>query len=124
MREIDLERVICALGELEGGDARAFTLGEGSWPLRGLVLKRGGEVRAYVNWCPHAGHALNLQPNRFMTEDRALLLCHSHGALFDPATGFCIAGPCAGKSLREVPVIVESGYVLLADGVDPASLMP
>lgn len=124
MQEIDLERVICRVDELDGADARGFTLGEGHWPLRGLVLKRGGEVRAWVNWCPHAGHALNLQPNRFMTDDRALLLCHSHGALFDPVTGFCIAGPCSGKSLREVPVVVESGYVLLADGVDPASLMP
>jgi nitrite reductase/ring-hydroxylating ferredoxin subunit len=90
--------------------------------LRGVVVRLdAGGVRAYVNWCPHAGHPLNLRPHRFLTPDRALLVCSSHGALFERETGLCIAGPCAGKSLRAVPVEVLDGLVVLAAGVDPAA---
>jgi nitrite reductase/ring-hydroxylating ferredoxin subunit len=49
-------------------------------------------------------------------------VCSSHGALFEKATGFCLAGPCAGRYLCAVPLKVESGFVMLADGADPATL--
>ena len=115
--EVDVERVVCALAELGDPGSRAFTIGRGDWPLRGLVVRRGAEVHAYVNRCPHAGHPLNLQPHDFLTLDRSLVLCRSHGALFEITTGLCVAGPCAGSQLRRVPVEVEGGYVLLAAGV-------
>jgi nitrite reductase/ring-hydroxylating ferredoxin subunit len=115
--EVDVERVVCALAELDDPGSRAFTIGRGDWPLRGLVVRRGTEVHAYFNRCPHAGHPLNLRPHDFLTPDRSLLLCHSHGALFELTTGLCVAGPCAGASLRRVPVEVVGGYVLLAAGV-------
>ena len=115
--ELDVERVLCALAELEDPGSRAFRVGRGDWPLSGLVVRRGAEVHAYVNRCPHAGHPLNLRPHDFLTLDRSLLLCHSHGALFELTTGLCVAGPCAGAALRRVPVEVAGGYVLLAPGV-------
>jgi nitrite reductase/ring-hydroxylating ferredoxin subunit len=114
--EVDVERVVCALAELDDPGSRAFTIGRGDWPLRGLVVRRGAEVHAYVNRCPHAGHPLNLQPHEFLTMDRSLVLCRSHGALFEIVTGLCVAGPCAGARLRRVPVEVVGGYVLLASG--------
>jgi nitrite reductase/ring-hydroxylating ferredoxin subunit len=117
-QSFDLERVVCRLADLKADMARAFTLGEGDWPLRGFVVRAGAEVRAYVNRCPHAGHPLDLLPGRFLTADGALIVCASHGALFEKATGYCVAGPCAGKSLRPVGVEVRSGYVLLADDVE------
>lgn len=116
-RELDVERVLCALDELDDPGTRAFRVGRGDWPLSGLVVRRGAEVHAYVNRCPHAGHPLNLRPHEFLTADGSLLLCHSHGALFEIATGLCVAGPCPGARLRRVPVEVAAGYVLLADGV-------
>jgi len=82
MLEIDTARVICALAEIGDPGARGFTCGAGDWPLRGFVVRRGELVRAYVNYCPHAGHALDLLPHRFLTSDGALILCSSHGALF------------------------------------------
>jgi nitrite reductase/ring-hydroxylating ferredoxin subunit len=113
----DLERVLCRLDELDEPGSRAFTVGRGDWPLRGLLVRRHGAVHAYVNRCPHAGHPLNLRPHEFLTPDRSLVVCNSHGALFEMATGLCVSGPCAGARLRPIPVRVESGYVLLADGV-------
>lgn len=119
---IDLERVICRVADLEGAGARAFTIGRGDWPLRGLIVRAGREVHGYVNRCPHAGHPLDLIPGRFLTAEGSLLLCSSHGALFEKATGYCVAGPCAGRTLTGVALKIESGYVMLADSVDVGAL--
>lgn len=116
---LDVTRVVCALAEIADGGARGFTIGAGDWPLRGLVVRQRERVFAYVNRCPHAGHPLNLQPHRFLSPDDAVIVCASHGALFDKTTGFCIAGPCAGRSLEPVAVMVEAGYVLLAGEPPP-----
>lgn len=119
---VDVERVICRFTDIADPGARGFTIGTGDWPLRGLVVRVGNEVRGYVNHCPHAGHPLNLRPHRFLTPDDALILCSSHGALFDKLTGYCLAGPCAGRSLRTVPLTLADGFVMLADGVDALAL--
>lgn len=118
MREIDTTRIICALSELEATGSRGFTVGEGDWPLRGFVVQASRGVAAYVNHCPHAGHPLDMRPHRFLTSDRALILCGSHGALFTRDEGKCIAGPCPGTSLTPIPVEVVGGYVMIAADVD------
>jgi nitrite reductase/ring-hydroxylating ferredoxin subunit len=119
---LDVERVVCRLTELERNGARAFTLGAGDWPLRGFVVHARDGVRGYVNRCPHAGHPLNLLPDRFLTSDGALILCTSHGALFEKTTGYCVAGPCAGRSLTPVALEIRDGFVLVADSVDVDAL--
>jgi naringenin degradation protein FdeD len=121
--ELDLERVICRLADLEEHGSRAFTVGGGgAWPLRGFVVRHGHEVRGYVNRCPHAGHPLDLRPHRFLTPDRAMILCSSHGALFEKDAGMCLAGPCAGQQLRAVPLQVIGDIVLIAADADLAAL--
>jgi len=119
--ELDLERVVCRLADLTA-EARGYTIGGGDWPLRIFVVRAGGKVHGYLNRCPHAGHALDLLPQRFLTPDSTLILCSSHGALFEKTTGYCVAGPCAGRSLTPVQLRVQSGFVLLADSVDVEAL--
>jgi nitrite reductase/ring-hydroxylating ferredoxin subunit len=110
---IDLERVLCTLRQLEAKGSVGFVLGDGDWPLRGfVVLVRPGVVRAYENWCPHAGHGLDLVPERFLSADGALIQCSSHGALFEKEDGLCIAGPCEGRALRSLRVELVDGFVL------------
>jgi nitrite reductase/ring-hydroxylating ferredoxin subunit len=115
--EIDLERVVCALHELDDPGARGFTIGRGDWPLRGFVVRRGAEIHAYVNHYPHAGHALNARPHSFLASAMPLIQCSSPGALFEMETGLCLAGPCAGARLRPIELRIERGYVLVADDV-------
>ena len=117
---IDTERVLCAVEDLAEKRCRAFKLGEGPWPLSGFVVRKGSALRAYQNRCPHAGHPLNLRPDCFLTPDGSLIVCSSHGALFEIDTGYCVDGPCAGASLVPIPVQVMAGHVMLAPGVDPA----
>jgi nitrite reductase/ring-hydroxylating ferredoxin subunit len=125
VNEVDLTRVVCALHELADPGARGFTMGNSDWPLRGLVVRRGGLVRAYVNHCPHAGFPLNWSPHAFLAPESPLILCSMHGALFEMETGLCVSGPCEGLGLRALPVRVERGYVMLGEGVpleEPADL--
>jgi nitrite reductase/ring-hydroxylating ferredoxin subunit len=115
--DIDLTRVICPLHELGEPGARGFTMGEGEWPLRGFVVRRGGTVRAYVNHCPHAGFPLNWQPDQFLATHAPVIRCVMHGALFEIETGDCVSGPCLGQGLQPLKVTVRNGYVLLDDSV-------
>lgn len=117
---IDVERVICRLDELASSGTHGFAIGGGDWPLRGFVVYVNNQVRGFVNRCPHVGHPLNLRPHRFLTADGTLILCSSHGALFEKATGLCVAGPCAGQYLEALPLKIESGFVMLADDAEPS----
>lgn len=118
MKEIDLSRVLCRVADLPDPGARAFTIGSGDWPLRGFLVRRGADVHGYVNHCPHQGHPLNLRPDAFLTPDRSLILCSSHGAVFELGTGLCLAGPCAGERLKAVPLVIEAGLVMLEEGTE------
>jgi nitrite reductase/ring-hydroxylating ferredoxin subunit len=120
--QIDLARVLCRLDDLQHDACREFRLGRGDWPLRGFVLRVDTEVRAYVNRCAHLHYPLNYTPNGFLNGDGSLILCSAHGALFEKLTGYCVAGPCYGRSLIGLPLRIESGYVLLADAADPDEL--
>lgn len=80
-----------------------------------LILHRqGNSVRAWLNVCPHAGRRLDYAPGQFLKSKEGLLVCAVHGASFELAGGECVAGPCKGDHLREIPVAVEGGQVILA----------
>lgn len=79
-----------------------------------LILHRNGDtVRAWLNVCPHAGRRLDYAPGQFLKSKEGLLVCAVHGASFELTGGECVAGPCRGDHLREIPVAVEGGQVLL-----------
>lgn len=81
-----------------------------------LLLYRdaGGDVRAWLNVCPHAGRRLDWAPGKFLRGKDGQLVCAAHGASFDLANGECTAGPCRGDRLRDVPVSCVDGEVRLS----------
>jgi nitrite reductase/ring-hydroxylating ferredoxin subunit len=101
---------VCRLDEIEDGGARGFVL-EGDPPLDIFVVRTGASVFAYVNSCPHIGTPLDFLPDRFLTADRTEILCSTHGARFEITSGRCTAGPCRGKRLPAVSVVIEGGAV-------------
>ena len=111
-------RLLCSVAEIPDGGSKSFAMGEGEWPLRGILIRDGDTVHAYVNRCPHAGHQLNFMSDNFLTPDRELIICRSHGAMFDKASGVCVYGPCTGDALTRVAIVVEGGKVKLQDDVD------
>lgn len=114
----DSGQMICALSELADPGALEFSIGEGEWPLRGFVVHYRGEIRAYRNSCPHLGWTLNLKPHAFFAPHVELLQCAGHGALFEPHTGRCVAGPCIGRNLHALVIDVQNGNVYLRDQSD------
>jgi nitrite reductase/ring-hydroxylating ferredoxin subunit len=101
-------RPLCRIGDIPDGEARGFSLGEGRSRVDILAARRGGAVFLYRNACPHAGTPLDWVPDRFMSPDGIHLQCATHGALFRVEDGYCVAGPCAGRSLTPVPAEIGS----------------
>lgn len=85
-----------------------------------FVVKSGGELRGYVNSCPHTGVPLNWLPDQFFDYNGEFLQCALHGALFRPQDGYCVRGPCQGESLTAVPLRLEAQLVY----VDCARIPP
>jgi nitrite reductase/ring-hydroxylating ferredoxin subunit len=102
------------LADLADPGARGFMFRQGEFLFMGFVVRHDGEVRGWVDRCPHAGLPLAFPPDRYLTREGDLLLCGSHGALFRPLDGLCIGGPCAGRSLTPWPVRVAGGEILTA----------
>lgn len=90
MSDVD-EVVVGPLDELADPGCREFSIGEGDWPFRGFVVRKGDSVYAYQNFCAHVGHPLNWRPHSFLTPDKDQIICASHGARYEIETGDCPA---------------------------------
>ena len=77
-----------------------------------ILYRQGGEVRAWLNVCPHAGRRLDWAPGRFLI-DPPFLVCAAHGACFSMPDGLCVSGPCRGQSLSAVVVEVRDGEIFV-----------
>jgi nitrite reductase/ring-hydroxylating ferredoxin subunit len=104
----------CDAEGLPPGRTAKFRLTCGGRVLDGFVVNHEGRVHAYVNRCPHVGTPLDLWPNEFLAEDGRTIVCATHGALFEPQSGVCAAGPCAGDRLTRLPVRVEGRTVVVS----------
>lgn len=107
-----LRHVVCALAEIPDPGARGFSPPGARFPDEYFLVRHGDAVHAYRNVCPHAGNFLNWKADAFLTRDKSLIMCSAHGALFDPASGACVAGPCMGRALDAVPVEMQDGLVV------------
>ncbi len=94
------------------------SLGEGARALPVILVRGGGTVRAYLNSCPHAGVRLDWRPDDFLDHSGDYLLCAMHGALFEPSSGVCVAGPCRGSRLVELGRCAETEPVLVIRDVE------
>jgi len=114
------QRLICASAALgEGAHGVRFTVGEAA---TGFAARFGGKVVAFVNRCPHLGTELDWQPGEFFEESGLYFVCSTHGALFEPRTGYCVAGPCRGASLEPLQVREREGQVFLDEEPGPAKV--
>ena len=80
------------------GENKSISMTEG-----GFAICIQGIIYAYRNHCPHVGSPLDWLPNQFFNDDTTELICHTHGARFNPVTGDCIAGPCP-RGLYPLPI--------------------
>lgn len=77
-----------------------------------LLRLTDGSIKAYKNECKHLPMKLDERdPHDIWDSSGELLTCSSHGALYRPDDGECVAGPCQGAVLEAVPIVVKDGSV-------------
>lgn len=106
---------LCALADISDGEARGFDVT--GWRAKVIVVRRGGAVHGWRDLCPHyaGGTPMAWKRDAYLNGARTHIACHAHGAWFEIETGVCVQGPCLGKRLTRVPLIVDdTGAVYVA----------
>lgn len=93
----------------EGG-AREYHFGRGRSAFHMFVVRHQGQLRGYLNLCPHYSMPLNHAPDSFVADDH--IVCVQHFARFRPLDGLCVEGACVGGYLSPVPVVADDAGVL------------
>lgn len=106
-------RIVAKVEELPPGRVKKFWLVCDKYRVDAFLVNDQGSFHAYVNRCRHMSTPLDFVRDQFLSEDRQHLMCYTHGALYEPATGLCVAGPCKGEVLYRLPVRVDRGDVLV-----------
>jgi nitrite reductase/ring-hydroxylating ferredoxin subunit len=104
---------LISAGELLPFSSFKFSFTLDGQKQEGFVINENGGYYAYVNKCRHMGITLDWDTNDFYTPDQKRLICKTHGATYHPETGECAGGPCLGKSLFPLPLVQDSGRLLL-----------
>lgn len=69
-----------------------------------VLLRRGEDVRAYRNRCPHFQVKLAEKPEFLQTLAGEWLRCSVHYAKFRWDDGLCFSGDCEGERLEQIHV--------------------
>jgi nitrite reductase/ring-hydroxylating ferredoxin subunit len=97
---------------VDGGAGVRFEVSVGGYPATGFVVRFRGRAVGYLNRCSHVAMELDWLPGAFFDADGDYLMCATHGALYDPVQGACVAGPCTGRGgLRKLHVEERDGHV-------------
>ena len=108
---MDATIALCQSADLrDGGEAVPFDVEFGGQTCRAFAIRFRGVPHAYLNRCTHVAMDMDYQPNRFFDDSGRWLLCSTHGAAYEPASGVCSGGPCRG-GLVKVPLIERDGVV-------------
>jgi nitrite reductase/ring-hydroxylating ferredoxin subunit len=99
--------------DLHAGESMKFMI-----PVRGtdeecFLINYRGHFHAYVNRCRHVPMAMDWMDNQFFDAEGRYLMCPTHTAYYEPASGECVAGPhdTCGKALYRVPLEIDAGVI-------------
>ena|SRR5690606_28360768 len=100
---------LCHMDEIPEAGSKGFRVNNTAL----FAVKQQGRIYLYRNECPHIGVSLEWIPDQFLDSSKTLIQCANHGALFSIDNGKCIAGPCSGKSLTQVPFEIVDSHIRL-----------
>lgn len=110
----DGPRLICPSEDLQdNGLGVRFEITLWGRTQAAFAIRYQGRVYAYQNRCAHVPTELDWLPGQFFDGDRQLIICGTHGAVYDPRSGRCVGGPCRGGRLSPVAVCERDGGVWL-----------
>ena len=106
------QRLIGRSAELvEGGSGLRFEVEYFGDVTPAFVVRYRGEVHGYLNRCAHVAMELDWQVAKFFDPDGRDLLCSTHGAVYDTASGRCLGGPCNGAPLVKLRIAERDGRI-------------
>jgi nitrite reductase/ring-hydroxylating ferredoxin subunit len=105
-------RVLCRVDDIPDFGAVSVHIDSSTGGFDLVLIRRGSEIFAYHNECPHQGRKLDYVPGKFLIKE-GRIICAAHGAMFSVQSGECVSGPCSNGLLR-VPIRVEAGEVFSA----------
>ena len=104
---------VAKVGDLAPGESMKFMM-----PIRDadeecFLINFAGKYHAYVNRCRHVPMAMDWVDNQFFAEEGRYLMCQTHNAYYEPASGECIAGPptACGKFLYRIPLEIKDSVI-------------
>jgi nitrite reductase/ring-hydroxylating ferredoxin subunit len=108
------ERLICASGALAGaGRGVRFEVEYFGETAPAFVVRHGGRVHGYLNRCAHLAMQLDWREGEFFDAEGRDLICSTHGAVYEAASGRCLGGPCSGTPLVKLRVEERDGMVYM-----------
>lgn len=107
------DQLLCSVEDIPAGGSRAFVVRVSDVAQDIFLVRKGHDVVAYSNSCPHTKGPLDWVPGQFLNLKGDLIQCATHDALFRIEDGLCISGPCSGQSLLPVPIRIVDNTVWL-----------
>jgi nitrite reductase/ring-hydroxylating ferredoxin subunit len=104
---------LTAMEGMKTGETRVFEFPRNGKQAQGFVIRHGDGFYAYLNQCCHWLVPLDLGDGDFYYAAIDRIACKTHGATYEPATGYCDSGPCFRASLEAYPSRVEGGEVVV-----------
>lgn len=99
---------LCRADEIGEGQSRGFDPHASGEDMM-FVVRWSGVLQAWRNACPHVdGAPMAWRKDAYLNADGTRIVCHAHGAEFLPDSGTCVQGPCIGKRLTAVPVVIDA----------------
>ena len=90
-----------------------FTFLEYGEKQSGFVVFFDAKYYAYRNKCQHLAVELDWDNNEFFEEEEKFIVCATHGAIYEPSSGNCIMGPCAGKKLETIDLEILQDKLII-----------
>jgi len=116
LRENSLETFLLKTQELlEKGDAHRFQVIKDQQIHPAFCVRAKGEIKTYLNVCPHMGLKLNRTSRNVFCRNKKNLYCYAHGATFCPLTGVCLHGPAMRMGLIPLETTERDSAIYLAD---------
>ena len=102
---------LCSVDHVPDGQCVELRYGAHDGAFTMLLYRRGTDVKAYVNCCPHFSLPLNSRPGEFLMLSGEQVMCAYHCAIFRLQDGHCIDGPAVGMALDPVPIEVRESQI-------------
>ena len=105
-------RLICPSGALEdSGRGVRFEVEFRGARAPAFLVRQAGRVHGYLNRCGHVAMQLDWREGNFFDLEGRDLICSTHGAVYDAASGRCLGGPCNGTPLVKLRIAERDGMV-------------